>query len=598
MNNNRRSSAMSTATASKPDASRTIPSPANFPVRWEQPGDERLFWTPDLMHYPDPMYTLEFEMMQLYPVGFNLAAEAFELPVRMHARHINTYYYQSMVPVGAPPEPVLKVMKKLSRFIPGIVNSIQSKAVNSLAKKYNEKMTPVIARLQELWDSEWLPEVMKYVNDCERFDLRGASMKELLAHWDDIVARNRRIGEIHFLVGLPMLLVMSDFEDIYSDIFGRDRALDAYKLMQGYHNKSVEAGHILWNLSREALAKPDVRRVLEEEAARDVIAMLERSADGNAFAAKLRDYLKEYGERGDKFSTMGDASWIEDPSPMIKVLKDYITQEDRDPAAEMEKLARERERYIAEARNRLKGYPQPVRDRFEMLLEAVKAATILHEDHNYWIDQRCLYQLRVISLEFGRRFAAAGVILNTEDVLHLTNDELRETALGLPSINRREIVALRRAERERFRNVPLPRALGREPLMGPPDDQIGRTVARFFGEGGPSSTDPNVLRGFAGSPGKVLAKARVVRSLAEASKLVPGEVLVAETTAPPWTPLFATAAAIVTDTGGVLSHCAVVAREYNIPAVVGTRTATATIKDGQLLEVDGSTGTVRIVPMN
>jgi rifampicin phosphotransferase len=87
----------------------------------------------------------------------------------------------------------------------------------------------------------------------------------------------------------------------------------------------------------------------------------------------------------------------------------------------------------------------------------------------------------------------------------------------------------------------------------------------------------------------------VIHSLAEAGKLQPGDVLVAVSTEPPWTPLFATASAIVTDSGGVLSHSAVVAREYRIPAVVGTGNATTTFKDGQLLEVDGNAGTVRVV---
>ncbi len=87
----------------------------------------------------------------------------------------------------------------------------------------------------------------------------------------------------------------------------------------------------------------------------------------------------------------------------------------------------------------------------------------------------------------------------------------------------------------------------------------------------------------------------MVRSLTEAEKLRPGDILIAEATTPPWTPLFTTAAAVVTDTGGVLSHCAIVAREYRIPAVVGVGTATALIRDGQLLEVDGSAGTVRIL---
>ena len=89
--------------------------------------------------------------------------------------------------------------------------------------------------------------------------------------------------------------------------------------------------------------------------------------------------------------------------------------------------------------------------------------------------------------------------------------------------------------------------------------------------------------------------ARVIRSLAEAGKLRPGDVLVVPTTAPPWTPLFATAAAVVSDTGGILSHCAVVAREYGIPAAVGTGNATALLQDGQLIEVDGDAGTVRVI---
>jgi phosphoenolpyruvate synthase/pyruvate phosphate dikinase len=133
-------------------------------------------------------------------------------------------------------------------------------------------------------------------------------------------------------------------------------------------------------------------------------------------------------------------------------------------------------------------------------------------------------------------------------------------------------------------------------LLGePPDDPVGRMMGRFVGEPQEAQTDPNVLRGNAGSAGKIRGPARVVLALAEAGELKLGDVLVTETTTPPWTPLFATASAVVTDTGGVLSHCAVVAREYRIPAVVGTGEATKVIKDGQLLEVDGDAGVVRII---
>jgi pyruvate,water dikinase len=93
----------------------------------------------------------------------------------------------------------------------------------------------------------------------------------------------------------------------------------------------------------------------------------------------------------------------------------------------------------------------------------------------------------------------------------------------------------------------------------------------------------------------VRGRARVLRALSEGDGLEKGDILVAETTAPPWTPLFATAAAVVTDTGGILSHCAVVAREYRIPAVVGAGAATATIRSGQMIEVDGDSGVVKVL---
>ena len=119
---------------------------------------------------------------------------------------------------------------------------------------------------------------------------------------------------------------------------------------------------------------------------------------------------------------------------------------------------------------------------------------------------------------------------------------------------------------------------------------------RFFGGRVEQSADETQIRGNAGSRGKVTGIARVALSLEQAAGLQPGEILVCTTTAPPWTPLFATAAAVVTDTGGILSHCAVVAREFGIPAVVGTHVGTATIKTGQRITVDGSRGVVTLEP--
>lgn len=133
------------------------------------------------------------------------------------------------------------------------------------------------------------------------------------------------------------------------------------------------------------------------------------------------------------------------------------------------------------------------------------------------------------------------------------------------------------------------------PTSSPPDTLVWRLMAKYFGSPPQPSTEPNVLRGIAASSGVVHGQAKVIRALSESIKLQKGDILVTEMTAPPWTPLFVTAAAVVTDTGGVLCHCAICAREYHIPAVVGTGIATSLIKDGQLLEVDGNAGVVHIL---
>jgi phosphohistidine swiveling domain-containing protein len=278
------------------------------------------------------------------------------------------------------------------------------------------------------------------------------------------------------------------------------------------------------------------------------------------------------------------------------MLKDYVSQTGGGPEEELASLAAERERLLAETRERLEGYPQAVRDEFEFLLKAAQEGVVLSEDHGFWIDFNSTARVRRVIMELGRRFAEAGVIERIDDVFHLNLDEVRETAEQLPDLDRKVLVAQRKDELERFGSRQPPPALGTPPSGPPPDNPLNRTLMKFFGGPPQPSGEPGVLRGNPGSPGVVQGRARVLRSLSETAGLREGEVLVAETTAPAWTPLFATAAAVVTDTGGILSHCAVVAREYRIPAVVGTGAATGTIRNGQTIEVDGDAGIVRILP--
>jgi pyruvate,water dikinase len=137
------------------------------------------------------------------------------------------------------------------------------------------------------------------------------------------------------------------------------------------------------------------------------------------------------------------------------------------------------------------------------------------------------------------------------------------------------------------------------PLIGvpvdaspPPDSPMARGLVAFFGGPPRQAATPGQLQGTPGSRGIASGPARVARTLDEAKAVRPGEILVTVTTMPAWTPLFGVAAAVVTETGGPLSHCAIVAREYGIPAVVGAHGATRAIQTGQRVTVDGVAGVV------
>jgi phosphohistidine swiveling domain-containing protein len=546
----------------------TITTTSTFPVTWEDPSDADLLWTFDRMHAPEPMTLADGVAFQCaFDHGVTVAARAYGVPLRALTRRINTYLYLALV-----------------RTTP----TTPQRAAGE------DPLETAIGRLGELWDEQYLPEIRRHLTFWESLDPSRSTLPELVSQLDDSLERTRRLYEIHFLIWFPFMAAISMFDDFYHDVLGSTSAFDAYRLLQGFDNKTVESGRALWHLSRRALELPRVRAVLEQTPAEHTLAALEAFSEGQVFMTLLRDYLETWGQRGDRWG-WSFPSWIEDPTPVIKTLKDYVRQPDRDLEAEMMAQIEVREQLVAEARARLRSHPPELAERFEFLLAAAQKAIVLTEDHSHWIDFRCMYHLHRISLEVGRRLAEGGVIDAPEDVFLLSPSEVRDTALELPRLNRQAQVAARRVEMEYFRSVPVPATLGTSPTDDAPNDAVNAALRKFFGASAPTGLDRALIRGNSGSPGRARGPARVIRSLAGAGKLRPGDVLVVETTAPPWTPLFATAAAVVSDTGGILSHCAVVAREYGIPAVVGTGNATALLQDGQWVEVDGDAATVRLV---
>ena len=197
--------------------------------------------------------------------------------------------------------------------------------------------------------------------------------------------------------------------------------------------------------------------------------------------------------------------------------------------------------------------------------------------------------MRLQFLGLGRRLADAGLLRDAEDVWFAEPADLVAALTEARDLT--ELTRRRREEREQQRQLEPPPYLG-QPPQGPPDPGL----EKFFGKGGPPELEGGVLRGAPGSGGRVTGTARVIARIDDLDRVQPGEILVCRSTTPPWTPVFGSITALVTDTGGVLAHGAIVAREYRIPAVMGTKIGTRVIADGQTITVDGDSGEVVLDP--
>jgi phosphohistidine swiveling domain-containing protein len=207
------------------------------------------------------------------------------------------------------------------------------------------------------------------------------------------------------------------------------------------------------------------------------------------------------------------------------------------------------------------------------LLAATAVAFMQRREASRDVSMRVTHELRLAVREWGRRLSEQGLLDSAADVHYLSFDEI-----FVPPLDAAAIVTRRRAERDRLRDIDFP-----VKFTQPWQPQTEVCVARA-GE---------VLSGMAVSPGVARGRVRIMTDAAD--ELEPGEVLVANVTDTGWTPFFGCAAAIVTNIGGAMSHAAIVAREFGVPAVVNTATATRHLCNGQLVEVDGTAGTVRVV---
>jgi phosphohistidine swiveling domain-containing protein len=362
--------------------------------------------------------------------------------------------------------------------------------------------------------------------------------------------------------------------------FGEETVELTSKLISGVTgNVTMRTNKALWDLAQVAKASPTVSDLLRRYSEREVRTYLEQTSEGRAFLDELERFLSEYGHREIRLDILYP-TWGEDPSPVFGFLRGYLdADEAQSPHRQQARLVKQRHELTKAVQARLeqdfvgRHLVWPI---FRWVLGHTQVHTRERDTMHFELT-RLFPPFRQLLLELGRRWRERGLIAQPEDVFFLSLDELEEVAKSPRSMQRE--VRARRAEFEANKLRPCP--------------DIIRGSQEIYAEGArPEEVSEGQLHGIAGSPGVVTGTARLIRGPEEFGKLQNGEILVAPLTNPVWTPLFAIASGVVTEVGGILSHGAIVAREYGIPAVMGVAGATKLVQEEQTMTVDGSKGIV------
>jgi pyruvate, water dikinase len=564
--------------------------------------DENRFWFWNSMHFPLPMPSFDVICIDSpYQAVGSWQNRVFAVPPAMGIdyRCVNGYIYISGNPVTDP----AKVAERAQFF--------QKRAGyyygnwNELYGKWRAKMEALIAELQALQ----VPSLPEYESDEVAFsDDRNTAFYELL----DAYGRTLRLCDLmwqhHFeflLLGYGAYATFAEFcKSSLPDIPDQHIA----QMVAGIDVLLFRPDAELRRLARLAVESGVDGAFVQGRAPHEIDAELAQSEAGRAWL----DELERVKDPWFNVAT-GDGlyhyyrSWLDDPSIPYASLIGYVSALKAGEQIERptEEIQRERDR-LAEEYSAL--LDENARAPFNDLLALSRTVFPYVEEHkffcDYWFLTRWWNKIR----EFGALLAEHGFLADGEDIFQLSRYEvssaLDELVLSWatggrplgpehwpPIVTRRKEILARLAE------WTPPPALGVVPeqIMDPMTIMLWGVTTERVREWARQQDGGLTLNGAAASPGQVEGVARVVRSTEEIGEVREGEILVCGSTSPAWAPIFSKIKATVTDVGGVMSHAAIVCREYGLPAVVGTGRATALIRTGQTIHVDGTAGVVTVV---
>ncbi len=385
----------------------------------------------------------------------------------------------------------------------------------------------------------------------------------------------------HFLYLLSMLAAFPLLHIVCAKWLDDDGSIANSLLAGAGDMDDALAGLDLWRLAVAADVDPEVKNLILSDARWfEIEPELSQLDSAREFLKTWNDFMKRHGHHCRAELELYNPRWAETPDYILRLVRNYIAQIGKtDPVQNAADLAQQRRQLEQQCRKKLRN---PIKRMiFNYLLHRSQQGSVFRENVKSQVIKLGV-SLRKMLLELGEKLADKGVLKNQDDIFFLRLEELEPVACDKYDFDIHQVIKDRRAEYDR------------NSLISPPDVIFGKfDPDKYVPES--IDTDVETLTGVPVSSGVTTGKARVILRADDDQQVLAGEILVAPFTDPGWTPYFVTAAAIVMDQGGILSHGSIVAREYGIPAVVNVGFATQIIKTGQTIEVDGNRGTIKIL---
>lgn len=413
------------------------------------------------------------------------------------------------------------------------------------------------------WVMSWLKEDRSNLNDTALWE-KGLQL------WQ---TRGKYAWDMNIKLAMTAAIWYSLVEKITNWWTGKkELAQDLITGLSGMYNAQV--GPALWQMAR-TLEKLKLDSIVTEKSPSDALIVLARNKSAHSFNQQLRDFLAIHGHRCPNELELKNPRWGESPEQIIELISHYLPKEAGTNPKDSEK--RQKQRRIA-AISYVENKLDPVRKMiFNNFLKNAQRAVLIRDNSRYYMT-KFIYPIRKLYAELGDRWTKRGWLQASNDIFFLTVSEVDAIAHEGKSFKLlaqlKHVVAERKLAYDYWLTVVAPDAIDANEI--------------------PVYEHVTSLQGTPASAGKVTGKARIVQTFSEALTLTKDDILVTQATDPSWTPVFPFVKGIVLEIGGQLSHGAIVAREYGIPAIVNVQGAMATLKDGQMITVDGMSGKITI----